>query len=156
MKIHDMHLRIKETLRKKFADLANDFEQKIHDISRELTAMEGPLEVSSYQRYLLCIIRLTTMQTQQEQIEHIQTRIPSLVEALSTVEHAEVECIAANVEENDYTIFTCQDLQFELELVVQSITKKITFIDNQVGPSACISSGSSVTQVAYYRLYHET
>lgn len=44
----------------------------------------------------------------------------------------EQECVAANVEENDYTIFTYQDLQFELELVVQSVVKKISFIDNQV------------------------
>jgi hypothetical protein len=45
------------------------------------------------------------------------------------------ECLAANVEENDYTIFTYQDLQFELELVVQSVVKKIAFIDNQVRSS---------------------
>lgn len=36
------------------------------------------------------------------------------------------------MEENDYTVFTCQDLEFELELVVQSVAKKIAFIDNQV------------------------
>ena len=45
---------------------------------------------------------------------------------------AEDECKAANVDENDYTVFTCQDLEFELELLEQSITKKIAFIDNQV------------------------
>lgn len=45
---------------------------------------------------------------------------------------AEEECNAANVEENDYTIFTVADLEFELELVVQSVSKKLTFIDNQV------------------------
>ncbi|KAG9078941.1 hypothetical protein FS749_008992, partial [Ceratobasidium sp. UAMH 11750] len=33
---------------------------------------------------------------------------------------------------NDYTIFTHQDLQFELELVVQSVVKKIAFIENQI------------------------
>jgi hypothetical protein len=43
--IADVLCRIKETLRMKFADLANDFEQKLHDISSELSAMEGPLEV---------------------------------------------------------------------------------------------------------------
>jgi hypothetical protein len=48
------------------------------------------------------------------------------------VASAEADCIAANVEENDYTVFTCQDLEFELELLVQSIAKKIAFIDNQV------------------------
>ena len=62
----------------------------------------------------------------------IQTRVPALSDALAAAETAEAECIAANVEENDYTAFTCQDLQFELELVVQSIAKKIAFIDNQV------------------------
>ena len=83
----------------------------------ELSAVEGPLE------------------EQQRQIESIQTRIPALSEALEVVETVEAECIAAKVEENDYTVFTCQDLEFELELVVQSIAKKISFIDNQ----ACIS-----------------
>ena len=44
--------------------------------------------------------------------------------------------MAANVEENDYTVFTWQDLEFELELLVQNIAKKISFIDNQVCLSA--------------------
>ena len=38
-------IRIKETLRKRFADLANDLEKSISIISSELTAIEGPLEV---------------------------------------------------------------------------------------------------------------
>lgn len=45
---------------------------------------------------------------------------------------AEEECASANVDENDYTILTSQDLVFELELVMQSIAKKISFIDNQI------------------------
>ena len=65
-------------------------------------------------------------------MQEIQTRIPALSDALAAVSAAEAECNAANVEENDYTIFTFQDLEFELELVVQSIAKKIAFIDNQV------------------------
>jgi len=73
-------------------------------------------------------------QTQQRQVQEIQLRIPALSATLSTVAQAETECNAANVEENDYTVFTCQDLEFELELVVHSIAKKITFIDNQVRP----------------------
>lgn len=105
---------IKELLRMQFADLANDFEQRLHSISSELTAIEGPLE------------------EQQEQVHQIQTRIPALSDTLATVAAAEGECNAANVEENDYTVFTCQDLAFELELVMQSIVKKIAFIDNQI------------------------
>ncbi|EEB87127.1 hypothetical protein MPER_15652, partial [Moniliophthora perniciosa FA553] len=86
----------------------------MHLISSELTAIDGPLEV------------------QQQLVQQIQTRIPALSDILKEVASAEEECSAANVEENDYTVFTCQDLEFELELLVQSIAKKIAFIDNQV------------------------
>jgi chromosome segregation ATPase len=106
--------RIQENLRKKFAALADGFRERLRAVSLELSKVEGPLE------------------EQQRQIESIQTRIPALSEALEDVEAAEAECVAAKVEENDYTVFTCQDLEFELELVVQSIAKKISFIDNQV------------------------
>lgn len=59
---------------------------------------------------------------------------------------AEAECLAANVEENDYTIFTCQDLEFELELLKQSISKKITFIENQASCFfLCHGSGRGLT-----------
>jgi chromosome segregation ATPase len=113
VEITDSRNRIQETLRKKFAELADDFRERLRAVSLELSAVEGPLE------------------EQQRQTEKIQTRIPALLDALSTVEAAEAECVAAKVEENDYTVFTCQDLEFELELVVQSIAKKISFIDNQ-------------------------
>jgi len=65
-------------------------------------------------------------------VQEILFRLPDLEAALGNVVTAELECKAANVEENDYTIFTSQDLQFELELVMHSIQKKITFIENQV------------------------
>ncbi|KAG6878508.1 hypothetical protein C0993_005438 [Termitomyces sp. T159_Od127] len=109
-----VHPVIKESLRKKFADLANDFERRLHAISIELTAIEGTLE------------------SQQEQVQEIQTRLPALEDVLANVASVEAECEAANVEENDYTVFTCQDLGFELELLNQSVVKKIAFIDNQI------------------------
>lgn len=101
-------------MRKEFADLANDFSQRLHSISLELSGVAGPLE------------------TQQDQVKEIQTRLPTLSEILTRVAKAEQDCVAANVEENDYTVFTCQDLEFELGLVAQSLTKKISFIDNQI------------------------
>ena len=63
-----------------------------------------------------------------------------LTAQLSEVTQAEEECNAANVDENDYTVFTTQDLQFELELVQQSVSKKISFIDNQVSGCSCITT----------------
>ncbi|KAJ7069619.1 actin cross-linking [Mycena amicta] len=105
---------IKEKLRKSFADIAHDFEHRLRTISSALAALDGPLEV------------------QQQRVEEIKTRLPAVSEDLAKVAAAEAECTAANVEENDYTVFTCQDLQFELELVEQSIAKKMAFIDNQI------------------------
>ncbi|KIM63382.1 hypothetical protein SCLCIDRAFT_24265 [Scleroderma citrinum Foug A] len=105
---------IKESLRISFADLANEFSQRLSDMSRELSSVEGPLE------------------KQQEDVRTFQARLPDMSHRLSLVSSAENECLAANVEENDYTVFTCQDLEFELELVTQCIAKKISFIDNQI------------------------
>ena len=68
-------------------------------------------------------------------MRRLESRIPTLSDALKEVLVAEAECQAANVDENDYTVFTYQDLEFELELVVQSISKKIAFLDNQVSPN---------------------
>ncbi|KAI0357506.1 actinin-like protein [Trametes cingulata] len=105
---------IKDNLRHKFADLANDFERRLRIISTELVSIEGPLE------------------EQMEQVRELQTRMPALSDSLHAVAAAEDECREANVDENDYTVFTVEDLRFELELVSQSITKKLAFIDNQI------------------------
>lgn len=50
---------------------------------------------------------------------------------LQDITAAEQECIDANIEENDYTIFTRQDLEFELELVQDAVAKRMAFIENQ-------------------------
>ena len=43
------------------------------------------------------------------------------------------KCLEAKVEENDYTVLTFDDLEYELELAEAGIRKKITFVENQVG-----------------------
>lgn len=37
--------RVKEALRRKFATIANDFERRVRDITAEISALDGPLEV---------------------------------------------------------------------------------------------------------------
>ena len=44
-------------------------------------------------------------------------------------------CLEANVEENDYTVVTLEDLEWELELVAGGLKKKIAFIENSVSPA---------------------
>ncbi|KAH8114728.1 actin cross-linking [Phellopilus nigrolimitatus] len=105
---------IKETLRKKFADLANEFERRLYNISSDLASVGGPLE------------------EQEQQVQALDKKILPFDDLLSAVKRVEEECLAANVDENDYTVFTSQDLEFELGLVRQSITKKSKFIDNQI------------------------
>ncbi|KZS93628.1 actinin-like protein [Sistotremastrum niveocremeum HHB9708] len=105
---------IKEALRKRFAALANAFEQRLRVLSQEISAIDGPLE------------------DQQDQISKIQSKLPVLSDALTDVFKAETACETANVDENDYTVLTHQDLAFELDLVVQSVSKKIKFIENQI------------------------
>lgn len=71
-------------------------------------------------------------QSQQGQIEHIQQQLAPLSAVLEQVAVIEEELHEANIEENDYTVFTHSDLDFELKLVQQIVVKKIKFIDNQV------------------------
>lgn len=42
------------------------------------------------------------------------------------------KCLEAKIEENDYTVLTLDDLQYELELAEKGIRAKIAFVENQV------------------------
>ena len=57
---------------------------------------------------------------------------------LDKIDKAEQNCNDANVDENDYTVFTFQDLQFEFDLVRQALAKKNLFIENQVCDSPAV------------------
>ncbi|KAG8951155.1 hypothetical protein FRC03_012625 [Tulasnella sp. 419] len=105
---------VKETLRRKFASLANDFEQKLRDITSQISALDGPLE------------------DQQQAIESIERNLGPLRETFGGIITADEECRLANIEENDHTVFTIEDLDFEFKLVENALMKKIKFIDNQI------------------------
>lgn len=122
----------------KFANLANAFERRLYAISSDLAAIEGPLEACIHITSLDPYLDILWVQEQQGQVHDLQERVMPFAEELAEVVRAEEECVAANVDENDYTIFTSQDLAFELELVVQNIVKKISFIENQVHNQASV------------------
>ncbi|KAE8222967.1 hypothetical protein CF319_g3917 [Tilletia indica] len=104
----------KETLRITFAALANDFEAKVRDISTGIATLDGELE------------------QQLDQVKQLQGTLAPLKASLAEVERKERECVEANVEENDHTVFTLDDLIFELELITTSVAKKLAFIENQI------------------------
>jgi hypothetical protein len=37
----------------------------------------------------------------------------------------------ANIEENDFTVISYEDLEYEIELLEASLRKKLSFIDNR-------------------------
>jgi hypothetical protein len=82
-----------------------------------------------------------TLQEQQDHVRELQTRVPAVVDTFNRVVDVEVECLAANIDENDHTVFACPDLQFELELLEQAIAKKILFLENQVYSSPSLTDG---------------
>lgn len=106
--------KVKEELRKRFANLANEFEKKLLKINTEISKLSGDLE------------------NQRSKVKSLQESLDPIGKSLQEILDVERECDEAKVEENDYTIFTCDDLKFELELLTTSVAKKIAFIENQV------------------------
>lgn len=105
---------IKETLRKKFAQQANEFFKMMQTLSSELSTLDGDLE--------------DQLETAANLVEHLEP----LQYVLADLRAASEECLAANVEENDHTIHTYEDMEFEFRLARDSIQKKYKFIENQM------------------------
>ncbi|MBW0513188.1 hypothetical protein O181_052903 [Austropuccinia psidii MF-1] len=110
---------IKEALRVKFAEQANVYESQLRDYALELAALAGPLD------------------DQLARAKKIQNILGAeLSESLHRVRQAEQDCLEANVEENDHTVYTVEDLEYETEEVRKSTARKIAFVENQI-----VSSG---------------
>lgn len=105
---------IKEKLRKSFADTANEFALSLDTVSLRISELEGELE-----RQLLGITNIS------EQIKPLD----NLLSELKDLDH---QCTEANVEENDYTVYSYDELEYELGLAKQSVVKKLAFIENQI------------------------
>ena len=58
--------------------------------------------------------------------------MPALKTLLTNVAAVNQSCLEAKVEENDHTVLTLDDLEYELELAEAGIRKKIAFVENQV------------------------
>ncbi|OZJ03938.1 hypothetical protein BZG36_02934 [Bifiguratus adelaidae] len=105
---------IKELLRKSYADAANDFAEKLNSTSTQLVDLDGELEA-----------QLSKVQTISKSAESLSTD-------LKKIQDLDNQCNEANVEENDYTIYSVDDLTFDYDLVKQNIVKKKAFIENQM------------------------
>ncbi|CEH16814.1 actinin-like protein [Ceraceosorus bombacis] len=106
--------RAKEALRIRFAEQANGIEAALRDIAAGVARLSGELE------------------DQKAKVRALHEGLGPFEERLRALAETERECQEANVEENDHTVFSRDDLVFELELVATSVTKKLAFIENQI------------------------
>ncbi|KKY27199.1 putative alpha-actinin [Phaeomoniella chlamydospora] len=105
---------IKNRLRRTFADKANDFALALNTMSLAISGLEGDVE---------------------DQLRHAQrlhSNLPPLDAYLEGIEDLDKQCAEANIEENDFTTYTYDELVYELSLVKSGVAKKLAFLENQM------------------------
>ena len=105
---------IKNGLRRSFAERANDFAFTLHTISTSISGLEGEVE---------------------DQLRHtkkLSEHLAPLDDFLERLAELDEQCAQANIEENDYTTYTYDELEYELGLVKSSVNKKLAFLENQM------------------------
>ncbi|KAF2004441.1 alpha-actin-like proteinin [Amniculicola lignicola CBS 123094] len=105
---------IKNALRKNFADKANDFALALNTISTSISGLEGDVE------------------DQLQHTQQISKSLQPLDEYLNLIATIDDQCAEANIEENDFTTYTYDELEYELSLVRSSVSKKLAFLENQM------------------------
>ena len=105
---------IKNNLRRSFADKANDFALTLKTLTLAISGLDGDLE------------------DQMTHVQRLNDNLSPLEAYLDTIAKVDEQCAVANIEENDYTTFTLDELSYELSLVKSSISKKLAFLENQV------------------------
>ncbi|TIB42517.1 hypothetical protein E3P86_00352 [Wallemia ichthyophaga] len=106
---------IKDLLRRSFAQVANSFERSLSRITVAIGELDGKLES-----------QLTIVKELQAKMEPLAQQLHGGLYLL------ERDCLEANIEENDYTIFSFDDLEFEFELVQLNLKNKFAFLENQI------------------------
>ena len=105
---------IKNALRRSFADKANDFALALNAMQLAISGLEGDVE------------------DQLSHVRRLNDSVAPLDKYLETIAELDRKCEEANIEENDFTTYTYDELCYELGLVKSSVSKKLAFLDNQV------------------------
>ncbi|UNI14220.1 alpha-actinin [Purpureocillium takamizusanense] len=105
---------IKNALRKSFADKVNDFAMALNTMQLAISGLDGDVE---------------------DQLHHVRKlsdNLAPLDRYLETIAAVDAKCTEANIEENDFTTYTYDELSYELGLVKSSVQKKLSFLENQM------------------------
>jgi Ca2+-binding EF-hand superfamily protein len=71
----------------------------------------------------------------EDQFQHVRQlhdKLPPLEQYLEMIARLDQQCEEANIEENDFTTYTYDELAYELGLVKSSVSKKMSFLENQM------------------------
>jgi Ca2+-binding EF-hand superfamily protein len=105
---------VKDKLRRDFADKANGLALALSTLSTSISGLDGDIE---------------------DQLKHtrqLNDNLPPLNEYLQIIAKVDEDCMEANIEENDFTTYTYDELEYELGLVKSSVSKKLAFLENQL------------------------
>ena len=105
---------IKNELRKTFAQKANTFAETLSTLTLAIAGLSGDIP---------------------DQLSHVRRlydNLPPLTAYLDSLSSLSEKCDEANIEENDFTTYTYDELAYELSLVQSSINQKLTFLENQM------------------------
>lgn len=107
---------IREKLRLRYSDLVNGFAAELNSVSQGLSSLDGNPE------------------NQLSALADLNDRIAKLELSLPEIKEVDASCNEAGVDESDrdYTVYSVDDLVFELSLVKAAIQKKESFLENQV------------------------
>jgi len=108
---------IQERAQKNFADQANSLFQSVQTIKEAVQGLHGDFEA-----------QLHHINDETNKLHHLQDQIPA-------IKQAEDDQIQANVEVNNYSDHTTDDLQFELDQVTKLINKTTELIRAQIAAS---------------------
>ncbi|KAK3170085.1 hypothetical protein OEA41_009470 [Lepraria neglecta] len=105
---------IKNALRRTFAEKANSFAHTLSTLSLAIAGLSGELS------------------DQLAHVRRLHTNLPPLSEYLFTLATLSEKCDEANIEENDFTTYTYDEMCYELDLVRNAIVGKMGFLENQM------------------------
>jgi len=106
--------KILEALRHEFADVANPFHDSLASLRSALTNDNGSLED-----------QLAFFQGKSGELQSLKSRLPA-------IQQAEQRTLDANIEDNEYSEHTYDDLDFEYSQLVKTYSKKISFLESQI------------------------
>ncbi len=105
---------IKNDLRRTFAEKANSFAHTLSTLSLAIAGLSGELS------------------DQLAHVRRLHSNLPPLTEYLTSLADLSQKCDEANIEENDFTTYTYDELCYELDLVRGSVVGKMGFLENQM------------------------